>query len=233
MVCISLLDGVLSKGELTQLNRGKGDIMVETIQAQNVILYDLEAKFGLERTEDDRFFREWQDDLPELTDFEKQALDGVKREYLHLSKYPILEPVVKLVVLSPLLRLAGFFQPPFYLSAEKEVRITSEDEGTIVSGRLDLLVFTPQFWILLIEAKKAQYSLEAGIPQALAYMLGNPNPEQPALGFVTNGIGFIFLKLSKQETLKYAESYPFALQRGDDLYTVLRVLKRFAQLLGQ
>ena len=82
--------------------------MVETIQAQNIILYDLEAKFGLQRIDNKQFFREWQDDLPELTDSEKQALDEVTADYMHLSKYPILEPVVKLVVLSPLLRLAGF-----------------------------------------------------------------------------------------------------------------------------
>ena len=207
--------------------------MVETIQAQNIILYDLEAKFGLQRIDDEQFFREWQDNLPELTDSEKQALDEVKADYIHLSKYPILEPVVKLVVLSPLLRLAGFYRAPFYLSAEKEVIIESEDEGTIVRGRLDLLLFTPDFWVLVIEAKKAQYSLEAGIPQALAYMLGNPHPEKPALGFVTNGIDFIFLKLTKQGMPKYAESYSFTLRNEDGLYTVLKVLKRFAQLFRE
>ncbi|HBL14222.1 MAG TPA: hypothetical protein DD379_23110 [Cyanobacteria bacterium UBA11162] len=111
------------------------------------------------------------------------------------------------------------------------MRIVSEDEGTIVTGRLDLLVFTPEFWILVIEAKKAQYSLEAGIPQALAYMLDHPNSEKAALGFVTNGIDFVFLKLIKETTPKYAQSYRFSLDSRDDLYTVLKVLKRFSQLL--
>lgn len=207
--------------------------MIETIQAQNINLLDLEQKFGLERSDDSDFFLEWQTDLPELTDAEKQSLDELKAEYLHLSKYPILEPIVKLVVLSPLLRLAGFYRPPFYLTGEKEVRIVSQDNGTLVSGRLDLLVFTPQIWILAIEAKKAQYSLEAGIPQALAYMLGNPNSEQPALGFVTNGVNFIFLKLTNQDTPKYAESEQFVLRNKNDLYVVLSILKRFAQLVRE
>lgn len=207
--------------------------MVETIQAQNITLYDLEAKFGLQRIDDEQFFREWQDNLAELTDSEKQALDEVTADYMHLSKYPILEPVVKLVVLAPLLRLAGFYRAPFYLSAEKEVIIESEDEGTIVRGRLDLLVFTPDFWVLVIEAKKSQYSLEVGIPQALAYMLGNPHPEKSALGFVTNGIDFIFLKVTNQGTPKYAESYSFTLRSENGLYTVLKVLKRFAQLFRE
>lgn len=205
--------------------------MVQTIQARNVILHDLKEKFGLERTDDPNFFREWQDDLPELTDSEKQALDEVKGDYLHLSEYPLLEPIVKLVVLGPLLKLAGFYRPPFYLSAEKEVQISSDDEGTIVTGKLDLLVFTPEFWILVIEAKKAQYSLEAGIPQALAYMLGSPNLEKPALGFITNGPNFIFLKLMQQGTRKYGRSHFFSLDNEDDLYTVLRILKRLGQLM--
>jgi Type I restriction enzyme R protein N terminus (HSDR_N) len=207
--------------------------MIQTIQAQKINLYELSEKFGLERTDEQQFFHEWQDNLPELTDLEQQALDEVKGDYLHLSKYPILEPIVKLVVLSPLLRLAGFYRAPFYLTAEKEVEIVSEDEETIVKGRLDLLVFTPHFWILVIEAKSAQYSLEVGIPQALAYMLGNPESEKPAFGFVTNGNEFKFLKLTKQGTPKYAQSYLFALDSRDDLYTVLRILKHIGQLVSQ
>ena len=207
--------------------------MVQTIQAQNINLHDLKENFGLERTDDEQFFREWQEDLPELMDLEKQTLDEIKGDYRHLSEYPILEPIVKLVVLSPLLKLAGFYRAPFYLTAEKEVEIVSEDEGILVRGRLDLLVFTPKFWILVIEAKGAKYSLEVGIPQALAYMLGNPDAEKPAFGFVTNGIEFRFLKLTKQGSLKYAQSYLFALDSRDDLYTVLRVLKRFGQLVSQ
>jgi hypothetical protein len=93
--------------------------MVETIQAKNIELRDLIEKFGLQRNNDPQFFREWQDNLPELTDLEKQALDEVKDDYIHLSEYRILEPVVKLVVLSPLLRMAGFYRAPFYLTGEK------------------------------------------------------------------------------------------------------------------
>ena len=66
--------------------------MVQTIQAQNISLNELVETFGLERTDDEQFFREWQDDLPELIDSEKQALDEVKADYLHLSRYPIYFP---------------------------------------------------------------------------------------------------------------------------------------------
>ncbi len=190
-------------------------------------------RFGLERTNDEQLFREWQDDLPELNDLEKSTLDEVKDDYLHLSQYPMLEPTVKMVVLSPLLRLAGFYRPPFYLASEHEVSISSEDEGTIVRGRIDILICQPPFWIVVIEAKRAEYSLKVGIPQALAYMLANPEPEKPAFGFVTNGTEFILIKLTKRDTPQYAFSNQFSLlNRGNDLYTVVMILKRLGQLVS-
>lgn len=207
--------------------------MVQVIQGKDITLSQLIQTFGLERTDDEQFFREWQENLPELNDFEKQSIDEVKGDFLHLSNYPMLEPIVKMVVVSPLLRLAGFYRPPFYLGAEEEVRIATEDEGIIVRGRIDILICLPHFWIVVIEAKRAEYSLKVGIPQALAYMLAHPNPEKPAFGLVTNGSEFRFLKLTRQAIPKYAESYTFVVDRRDDLYSVVRILKRLAQLVSQ
>jgi type I site-specific restriction endonuclease len=138
-----------------------------------------------------------------------------------------------MVVLAPLLKLAGFYRPPFYLSAEKEVKIVSEDEGTIITGRIDVLMLKPEFGVTVIEAKQAAYSIEAAVPQALAYLLKNPNSEKPALGFVTNGSTFQFLKLTKRDTPKYARSDLFSLYSSHGLYDVVRILKRIAQLVAQ
>ena len=89
--------------------------MVQTIGARNISFYELETNFNLQLVEDEQFFREWQDNLPEITDSEKQRLDRVKASYSNLRKYPpILENTVKMVVLSPLLDLvdlAGFYLP--------------------------------------------------------------------------------------------------------------------------
>lgn len=93
--------------------------MVQTIQAEKINLYDLETKFKLSLVENDQLFREWRENLPELTEAEKQKLDRVKASYLNLIKRPMLDNMVKMVVLSPLLDLAGFFLPPFYTSAEE------------------------------------------------------------------------------------------------------------------
>lgn len=206
--------------------------MVQTIAATNINLYDLETKFGLQFVEDEQFFREWIDNLPQLTDLEKQKLDRVKASYFNLAKRPMLETTIKMVVLSPLLDMANFYLSPFSITAEEEVQISSEDDGTIVRGRIDVLVVQNQLWILVIESKRPSFSLEEGLPQALAYMLANPNTDRPTFALVTNGSNFIFIKLSKQGTPQYATSYEFTLRRGDDLYTVLKVLKRLAQLLS-
>ncbi|MDY7012635.1 MAG: type I restriction enzyme HsdR N-terminal domain-containing protein [Cyanobacteriota bacterium] len=205
--------------------------MVQVLQAQEITLLDLSETFGLELAENEQFFPEWQDNLPELTDAEQQSLDEVKRDYIHLSQYPLLEPVVKMVVLSPLLRLAGFYRPPFYIAAEKEASISAEDEGVLIKGRIDILVFRPQLWVLVIESKRAKFSLEGAIPQALSYMLASPNGEKLTYGFITNGSEFLFLKLNREETPKYAISYPLSLRRGDDLYEVLRGLKRLREVV--
>lgn len=207
--------------------------MVQIIQATNFTLRDLKTKYGVQEVNDDQFFREWLDNLPEVPDLEKQYLDRVKGNYLHLAERPMLENTVKMVVLSPLLDLAGFYQAPFDIDSEREVSvpISAEDEGVIFKGKIDVLVLHGQLWVLVIESKRAKFSLEPGIPQILAYMLDSPNPENTTFGMVTNGSNFRFIKLTKQGTPQYALSYEFMLDRGDDFYHVLRVLKHLGQLI--
>lgn len=205
--------------------------MVQTIRAEKVMLYDLETIFKLSLSEDDQFFHEWREDLLEINELEKQQLDRVKASYLNLNKRPMLEDMVKMVVLSPLLNLAGFYLPPFYSTSEKAVELVDEDEGVVVRGKIDVLILQDKLWVVVIESKQVGFSLEAGIPQALAYMLASPQPEKPLFGFVTNGSNFIFLKLIRQESPYYALSDEFNLRRGNDLYTVLGILKRLSQLL--
>lgn len=46
--------------------------MVQTIQVKDITLRDLVAIYGIELVEDEHFFREWEDELPEVTDLDKQ-----------------------------------------------------------------------------------------------------------------------------------------------------------------
>lgn len=204
--------------------------MTTTLSAKNLNILDLKRQFGLQFTDADEFFQEWQTDLPELTAAECQLLDEVRAEYQHLAEYQLLEPVIKLVVVSPLLRLAGFYKPPFYLTAEQEVKLEVQEQDTKIVGKFDLLIFTPDFWIMVVETKQVRYSVYEGIPQALTYMLGQPQAQRPALGLVTNGSEFIFLKLVKQPTPTYGTSNLYSLLNKTGLHEVLRILKRIAHL---
>ncbi|MCC3429864.1 MULTISPECIES: restriction endonuclease subunit R [unclassified Microcoleus] len=206
--------------------------MVQTIQARNVTMYGLRTKFGIKLVRDDQFFREWQDNLPEISEAEKQRLDRVQASYTNLLEYPpLLENTVKMVVLSPLLDLADFYLAPFHVTSEKSVEIVDEDEGMIVRGQLDVLALFQEFWVVVIESKKAAFSLEVGIPQLLAYMLANLKSDRPTYGLLTNGADFLFVKLVKGETPQYAFSRKFCLLNpGNELYTVLSILKRLGEL---
>ncbi|MBD1935218.1 MULTISPECIES: type I restriction enzyme HsdR N-terminal domain-containing protein [Cyanophyceae] len=208
--------------------------MVQTIQAKDITLRGLENEFGLLPSKNKNFFTEWVDNLPQITSEEQHFLDGVKEEYLHLiERRPMLEDLVKMVVLSPLLKLAGFYRPPYEIETEKSVTISDKDEdGVIVQGKIDILVLQSELWVVVIESKRPLFSLDIAIPQILAYMLANPHCDKPTFGFISNGSHFRFIKLTKQDTPQYALSDEFTLyRRGNELYSVLSILKRLGELV--
>ena len=107
--------------------------MVQKLLAKDIDIRYLIDNFGLQLIEDEQFFREWQDDLPKLTDLEKQLLDRLKTGFINLLQYPLLlENVVKLSVVGPLLFIAGFYLSPFLVKAEKSIEVQEEDEGVII-----------------------------------------------------------------------------------------------------
>ncbi|MEQ8962472.1 MAG: restriction endonuclease subunit R [Coleofasciculus sp. C2-GNP5-27] len=206
--------------------------MVQTIQAENITLRELITLYGLQLVEDDQFFREWQDSRPELTNQEKQLLDQIKAGYINWRNYPpLLENTVNIAVLSPLLFVGQFYLPPFHIKLEKSVQITTEEGGTVIKGRIDVLLLNEQFWVSVIESKQVAYSVEAGLDQIIAYMLATPHPEKPVFGMITSGGSFMFIKLVKGEPPQYATSDIFDIRnRGNELYNVLSILKRLGQM---
>ncbi|MBW3586977.1 MAG: restriction endonuclease subunit R [Cyanobacteria bacterium 0813] len=205
--------------------------MTQSLQAKTLTLREVKTKFNLQLAEDEKFFQEWIDDLPEITDEEKRYLDKVKAGYTNSAEYPMIEDTVKMVVLAPLLFLADFYLTPFHIESEKSVELVTVDEDILVRGSIDILLLMESFWVVAIEAKRAQYSLEAGLPQLLFYMLSNPNPDRPTFGLLTNGSNFRFLKLIKQDTPQYALSYEFVIDRAQDFYEVFRIFKRIAAVV--
>jgi predicted type IV restriction endonuclease len=208
--------------------------MIQTIQVRDVTLATLKERFGLKLVRDAQFFSEWKNGS-HLTESECATLDRVQANFLNLLEQPpILENSVKMVVVSPLLDLAGFYQHPYRIETETSIEIEMEDEETVFRGRIDVLVLNVHLWILVIEAKNASFDLQVAVPQALTYMLGNPEVQLPSFGLVTNGHAFVFLKLIHQPTIQYANSRLFSLiNPGNELYEVLGVLKRIGTEIVQ
>ena len=203
--------------------------MVQTIAANTATLRDLKQALGLKQALNPDFFPEWQQAKADLSEADQHLLDRVKANFIALmDDPPMLENTVKMVVLSPLLDLAGFYRQPFRIETETSIDLELEDDGMVIRGRIDVLVLKDQFWLLVIESKRSDFAVTRAIPQALAYMLGNPNMLDPTFGLITNGNEFLFLKATRQPTAQYATSRLFALINPDnELYTVLQTLKQW------
>ncbi len=208
--------------------------MTQTLPIERTVktFRQLQTQFNLQRSTDDQFFPEWLNLDNSLTDSEQQTLDKIQQKYFYqLSDGQLGEETIKLIVLSPLLDLAGFFEPPFRFTTEPTVQITAERDEIIYRGRIDALVLLERLWVVVIESKETSFSLEMALPQTLAYMLAHPNPQRPVFGMVTNGGNFIFVKLQYQEFPQYELSSVFSLlPRRNQLYEVLQILKRLGRM---
>lgn len=213
--------------------------MVQTVGITKAItnLEEAQEKFNLSQKDDRLFFTEWYENLPDLNEREKTELDRLKNRYLYyVRKGKLTEGTIKIILLSPLLELMGLCDPPFEIQGEKYVKIEIEDGGEeepVLEGYIDALVVQDKLWIVLIESKRYGFSVMQALGQTLAYMMANPNSENPFFGMITNGEDYVFVKLDKRSR-QYALSDKFTLikQSSNELYEVVKVIKRFIMMLS-
>ncbi len=196
-----------------------------TLTAEGLDLIDVEQYFNLEYRAN---YQEWLENLSNLEESEIKQLDRIKTHFAYLSKRPMLEEIVKMVVISPLLDMAGFYDPPFHTTAEQSINLSVPDKEIVVKGKIDVFVIQEQLWVLVIEAKRSRFSLEPAIPQALAYMVANPKNHH-CYGLATNGSNFIFIKLNKG-IYSFSEEFTI-MRRENELYKVLQIMKSIAKEL--
>lgn len=194
-------------------------------------LSDLKEKFGLNRDRSALFFEQWLTQAEPLSDFEQQALTRLQRNYENIIETNPLEEVVKLVVVAPLLDLAGFYQPPFTIRAEVSTKLIVTEAGQTFTGSIDVLVVKQRLWVLVIESKQSRFDVTSGIPQALSYMLSQffnseSITEVNQFGMVTNGREVVFLQLNSQQPPTYTQSRIYQVIDTDrDLTDILQGLK--------
>jgi hypothetical protein len=210
-------------------------LMTVAITEAITTIAETERRFSLMRSEDEAFFWEWQTRLPELSTVEKVALGDLRRRYLYQrTQGQLLEATVTLLLASPLLAIAGFYDPPFRVRAEESIQLILDDGEEELQGRMDVLVLLNQFWVVVLESKKTALSAWAALPQSLAYLMASPHPERPSFGMVTNKDDILFVKLLQTEQRYYSLSRVFApFASGQELYGALQVLKRIGQVIGE
>ncbi|NEQ95789.1 MAG: type I restriction endonuclease subunit R [Cyanothece sp. SIO2G6] len=193
----------------------------------------VQERFGLVPSADPQFFSEWQHHLPELSPPETETLDRVKARFdRHRNQGPLAEGTINQLLISPLLTLAGLYDEPFFVSTEPSLTIELDDRDEILRGRIDTLIVHQQFWTLVIESKST-IAFAIALPQALTYMMANPNPEHPVYGLITNGDEFMFIKMLTQGLPQYDLSNVFSLliPRRNQLYDILQILKQMRQMM--
>src|SRR5919199_2053842 len=212
--------------------------MVQTIGITKAIINLNEAhdRFNLSQTDNTQFFPEWFEDLPGITDSEKELLNRLKNRYLYYAADgEITEGTIDRIMVSPLLDLIGLFDLPFKIRGEKFVKVEIDNGDTVLEGFIDAVVVQNQFWVVVIEEKRFNVNVLQALPQTLAYMMANPNSGMPGFGMITTGDDYIFIKLN-QQVRQYALSDKFtAISRDENnnLFRVLRVIKRITGLLVQ
>jgi hypothetical protein len=193
------------------------------------MIAEAERKFGLSRSESSNFFTEWYDQLPVINPSDRANLEILWRRYIyHRSGGHLLESTVMLLLVSPLLTIAGLYDPPFWIKAEESIAINVSDSEETLQGRIDVLVLHDRLWIIVLESKKTMLSIWSALPQTLAYLMASPNGDLPTFAMLTNGDDIVFVKL---EGKQYAMSQVLApLVNRSELEISWQVLRKIAEI---
>ena len=197
---------------------------------------DLKRSFNLEQSKEPAFFSELSEELQELSQEEKAGVGKIKKRFdYHREDGFLLEGTVNLLVVSPLLELAGFLDEPYQIRSPFGVELVIDDTVETLRGFIDTLVVNNNLWILSLESKRSAIPVGVALPQLFAYMLAQPRQGNLAFGLATNGDEFIFLKLdfsAEQPLYGFSRAYSL-LPVNHELDIVLKILKRLGNAVAE
>ncbi len=184
--------------------------MTQNLEASQLSLNDVRRLLKLQELEGEGFSDFFS--LEPLTESEQQELLKLRNDFRrYLSAGKVSEELIKFLVLSPLMRLAGFFDIPIVLTMEDSIPIEVEDEDTLIKGRLDILavnqpdaeIGATRFWILVVEAKNSAIDPWAGLPQLLTYAYKSLQQQSSVWGLTTNGRNYQFVRVTRGNPCTY------------------------------
>ena len=201
-----------------------------TLQAKNLTLNEVHQWMSLQPSLERARFADVLN-LPDLTEWEIAEMEQIRIDFqAYWQAGKVLEGQVQLLVLAPLLRLAGYYRSPIQLSLEQAIaEIVLDDDDTRITGRLDLLAArretsTP-LWVLVVESKNSQVDALSGLPQLLTYASRSLMDQESVWGLATNGFSYYFVRLISGEVRSYQLLPELNLLDGDRALVVLQVLK--------
>ncbi len=202
--------------------------MPDVLVANAVTLSDIHHRLKMDPCWDGDFSDYLQ--LHRFSEGDYEDLLKIRQNLLpYLESGTMTEGSVKLLILAPLMRLAGFYQAPFQILVEERVSdIAADDEDIEIHGRMDLLVLkkTPSaiFWIVIVEAKSIAFSAQVGLAQLLAYTYQGLQQQPKVWGLVTNGLDFRFVLVQQGDPITYHPMPLLNLLELEGLIKILQVL---------
>lgn len=178
--------------------------------------------------------------LEEISELERQEvieISNIYREYYAEGK--ISEGQIKFLVLAPLLKLAGFYQPGIRITLEEKIaEISVEDEDVLIKGRMDILAnqriqdkkITTSLWVLVVESKNSTIDAMQGLPQLLTYAYNSLENQPFVWGLTTNGMRYQFIYIRQGNPPFYQILPDLNLLRAESAGELLQVLKAIGKL---
>lgn len=173
--------------------------------------------------------------LPDLGTGDLETLDRIGAVLeAHYDAGRISEGEIKVLVLAPLLWLAGYYRPEIQISLEEDIAdIEIPDQELQIKGRMDLLAtrLTTRhgeqglIWILVLETKNSEAAALTGVPQLLTYLYRGLDHQNSVWGLATNGIEYQFVYLKKETRLQYQLLPLLTLLHEQDRGEVVRILR--------
>ena len=211
--------------------------MTQNLEASQLSLNDVRHLLQLQEQEGDAFTDFFS--LEPLSELEQQEILKIRTDFRrYLSAGKVSEELVKFLVLSPLMRLAGFFDIPILLTMEDSIPIEVEDGDILIKGRLDVLAVNQpdaelaaaQFWILVVEAKNSAIDPWAGLPQLLTYAYKSLQQQSSVWGLTTNGRNYQFVYLTRGNPCTYQILPDLSLTDPERSLLLAQVLKAICKL---
>ncbi|HAA27883.1 MAG TPA: restriction endonuclease subunit R [Cyanobacteria bacterium UBA8553] len=209
-----------------------------TLKFRNLSLIDVHRLLGIQPLYDGSFTPLLT--VEPITATEQQELDRIQSEFRNYwVEGKVSEGQVRLVAIAPLLRLAGFHEPPIKLNVEEDIaRIYIEDEDTYITGRFDIVAVNKEkptgnsipLWILIVESKNSEASESTGLPQLLTYAFNTLERQESVWGLATNGLlyQFVYIRRGNPPTYQFMPILSFF--ERDRSIQLLQVLKAICKL---